>query len=1072
MTLSKGGTAVDDVRYLLLGPMEVLVDGEPARLPGPAERALLAQLLLVPGRTVPATALVDRLWSGSSLPVDPVNALQIRVSKLRRALAVSGLRDLVVRHGTGYRVDVDPESVDAVAFAARVGSARAGAAGVLHPGEEHLARYDEALALWRGQPLSDFANEPWATVEAGRLRELHLAALTERAQVALGLGRPLEAVADLEPLVATDPTLESLAGLLMVALYRADRQADALEVYRRTRKVLDDSLGLEPSVTLRSLHERVLRQDPSLGEPADLAAPSVAAARLRPPEEAWLSASSLPTVARPLVGRDEQLDVLTELVGETRLLTLVGPGGAGKTSLALSVAARASDRFPDGVYGVRLASVGSADQVPWAVAEAVGVPLDGAAADHDVRSRLSAFLAGRRSLLLLDNCEHVVDAAAAVVDEVLGRCPHVTVLATSREALAVPEEVQVTVGPLETPPVDVSPAEVLTYPAAQLFAERARALAPTAVSSDGDLAAVATIARALDGMPLALELAAARVTTLSPSEIAARLVHRFALLTSGNRTAEARQRTLRAAVDWSYDLLTLQERQVFDRLAVFHGGWTLEAAEAVLGGEALRVGEVLDVVGRLVQRSMIVVERGVATRYRMLETLREYAAERLDAAGDAAALARRHARYYQQVAAECELLLRRGGQREALRVLREEQPNIRAALAWWGAKAGDHDAALELAGSLGLFWHLGRHLEGREVLRRLLATPTGSPAARARALQALSLVERPRACLVHPSPECAAAAAESLAVFEEAGDASRAALSKVLLAVEAVAGADGGRHEALLDEAAAQFAADRDAWGAAVIGFVRMEIALKRGDEEAVRLGRATAAAFRQLNDPWGLSATLYHLGWGLRQYGRHEDAARVLEEAIDVAASASLWNTVQWALADLGVTQLDLGHPEEARSLFQRAADASRHVGDGAGSVLADYGTGLLAQLSGDWQQARTHFGAAVAGFTELRTPVMRGLALAQLARCDEAVGAATLALDGYEQAVALGRSTGEPGLTATGLEGLARLARAAGDVDTAESRSAEAAALRSASIRPVAPHERVASEVAPEVAPAGSTP
>ena len=290
------------------------------------------------------------------------------------------------------------------------------------------------------------------------------------------------------------------------------------------------------------------------------------------------------------------------------------------------------------------------------------------------------------------------------------------------------------------------------------------------------------------------------------------------------------------------------------------------------------------------------------------------------------------------------------------------------------------------------------------------------------------------------------------------GDASHAALSKVLLAVEGVAGTDGGRHEALLEEAEAQFATDQDAWGAAVIGFVRMEIALKRGDEAAVALGRATAAAFRQLDDPWGLSATLYHLGWGLRQYGRYEDAARVLEEALDVATSAGLWNTVQWALADLGVTQLDLGHLDEAAGLFQRAAEASRRVGDGAGAVLCDYGTGLLAQHEGDWQQARTHFRAAAAGFAELRTPVMRGAALVGLARCDEAGGALTLSRDGYEQAVALGRSTGEPGLTAAGLEGLARLAGADGDDGTAAECSAEAARLRCATSRPLPPHERVA--------------
>ncbi|WP_185749127.1 AfsR/SARP family transcriptional regulator [Humibacillus xanthopallidus] len=1063
--MSKGGVAVDEVRYLLLGPMEVHVGGHPVRLPGPAERALLAQLLLTPRRTVPATTLVDRLWSGSSLPVDPLNALQVRVSKLRRALTSVGLPDVVVRQGTGYRADVEPESVDAVAFTSAIGRARTAGAASLHPDEQHLAGYDEALALWRGEPLSDFIHEPWATVEAGRLAELHLACVTERAQIALGLGRALEVVADLEPLVAADPTLESLAGLLMVALYRAGRQTEALEVYQRTRKVLDESLGLEASVSLRSLHERVLRQDPSLGRQADLVPPAVAAPRQRVAEAPRLAATSLPTVARPLVGRGEELGTLRELLRDARLVTLVGPGGAGKTSLALAVAAGAADRFPDGVHGVRLASVRSADQVPWAVAEAVGVPLDGAAADRDVRNRLFAFLGNRRALLLIDNCEHVVDAAASLADDILARCPQVTVLATSREALAVRDEVQVTVGPLETPPADAPPHQILDHAAAQLFAQRARALVADAVSSEQDLAAVGAITRALDGLPLAIELAAARVTSLSPVDIAARLGHRFSLLTSGNRTADERQRTLRAAVSWSYDLLDVDERRVFDRLSVFQGGWTLEAAEAVLAESDLPAGEVLDIVGRLVQRSMVVVERGATTRYRMLETLREYASERLEAGGDMNALRRHHAGHYKQVAEECERLLRSGAQREALAVLRDEQPNIHAALSWWAGAGGDRDAALEMAGSLGLFWHLGRHLEGREVLRGLLDSPTGSPAARARALQAFSLVERPRACLVHPSPECAAAAAESLAAFEEVSDVSRAALSKVLLAVEGVPGSAGGmedaRYESLLEEAAAQFAADGDAWGAAVIGFVRMETALKRGDEAAVRLGRSTAAAFRRLDDPWGLSATLYHLGWGLRQFGRFEDAARVLEEAVDVASSAALWNTVQWALADLGVAQLDLGRPEMAQDLFQRAAGASRKVGDGAGVVLCDYGQGLVSLLRSDWAAARARFDAAVAGFERLRTPVMRGLALLGVARCDENGGAVALAHDAYVEAVALGRWGGEPGLTAGGLEGLARVSRLAGELGEAADLAAEARILRSATNRPLPPHQRVPVDV-----------
>ena len=330
--------------------------------------------------------------------------------------------------------------------------------------QRHLRAYDEALGLWRGEPLSDFVTEQWATAEAARLTELRLAALIERAQVALALGLHLEVVGDLEPLVSADPTMESLAGLLMLALYRSGRQADALEVYTRTRTVLDETLGLEPSVSLRSLHERVLRQDQSLGGGSDVSAASaVAAVRSRGAEDG-AATTNLPTVVRALIGRDEQLDSLSAMLGGVRLLSLIGPGGAGKTSLALATAVRASHGYADGAFGVRLASVENGDQVPLAVADALGVPLDGSGAERDVRQRLTSFLARRQMLLLVDNCEHVVDAAASLIDDILGQCPNVTVLATSREALAVPDEVQVTVAPLATPPEDTPSSQVLELP--------------------------------------------------------------------------------------------------------------------------------------------------------------------------------------------------------------------------------------------------------------------------------------------------------------------------------------------------------------------------------------------------------------------------------------------------------------------------------------------------------------------------------------------------------------------------------------------------------------------------------
>ena len=1077
---------MSELHFRLLGPMEITVDGAAVPLPGTAERALLAQLLLSPGRTLPASLLVDRLWAESTLPVDPMNALQIRVSKLRRSLKANGAPDLVTREGVGYRANIEPAAVDVIDFAQRIRDARAASAAAADEDgrpevlEGHLEAYDDALALWRGEPLSDFVTEQWASTEAARLNELRITALTERAQTALALGRHHEVVLDLEPIVSHDPTLENLAGLLMVALYRGGRQADALDVYARTRDTLDDELGLEPSVTLRSLQQRVLRQDESLGAQPELAVPVRTPAGQGRHREAPSSPSgaggagaanaaptNLPTVVRPLIGRDELLQSLNELVHGVRLLCLVGPGGAGKTSLALTLAVQAREAFPDGVFGVRLASVTTADQVPVAVADALGMPMDGAGAERDIRERIYSYLARRKLLLVLDNCEHVIDAAAGLADDILGRCADVTVLATSREALAVPDEVQVNVGPLDTPPEDAPAAQVLNYPAAQLFVERARAVRPGTVFDEPTLLAIGRITRALDGIPLAVELAAARAGAMSPVEISDRLDHRFALLTSGSRTAEARQQTLRATVDWSYALLSEDEQQVFNRLSLFQGGWAMDAAEAVVADDGAPEGFVLETIARLAERSMVVVEPGSPTRYRMLETLRQYAAERLAETGDHVSVAARHARHFHDQVLAAELALRGHGQREALTRLRQEQPNVRAALTWLSGPDGDVDQALEMAGSLALFWHLGRHLEGRDVLQRLLALG-GSEGARARAMQAVSIVERPRGCLVHPSPLCAETALESLSVFEQDGDCSRAALSKVLLAVEGVTGADAARSSGLLAEAEEQFRSDGDDWGLGVIGFVRMETALKTGDlDTAITVGRAAAARFRQLDDYWGLSAILYHLGWGLRQFGHNDEGAHDLEEAIDVAASAGLYNTVQWALADLALVHLNMERRDLARDLFDRAEGASEHIGDGAGTVLAHYGHGLLALEDGDLDEAERRFALSRDGFAALKTPVWEGWALVSRARCVELRGEPRAAREIYEAAHALGVSSGEPGVTASALEGLART-WASEDPERAGALDQEAVDLRERLGRP-RPHYQ--DSWLPGQGPAGGT-
>ena len=1051
-----------EVEFRLLGAMQLRVDDAPAQLPGAAERGLLAVLLLSPGRTVAASSLIDRLWSESALPADPLNALQLRVSKLRRALVACGL-DVIARDASGYRVDVDADRIDIHRFVSQVQAARTAARR--NQAGESLDLYDEALALWRGDPLADFAGEGWATVENARLEQLHQAARTERADVALALGRHLEVAADLEPIVAADPGQEALAGLLMTALYRGGRQADALEVFARTRRHLDDALGLDPSAALRAVHQRILEQDAELAALPSLQTPAVG-------QEADGGARrTLPVPTLRLIGRDDDLAQLCDVLSRQRMVSLVGPGGAGKTSLALAAAHQLAGQFGEHVHLARLATVSTPADVPLAVADALGVPLDGADPNVAVRARLLAYLANRRLLLVLDNCEHVIEAAATLADAILGAAAGVTLLATSREALAVPGEVQVSVTPLAVPPEGTAPGHVLQFPAAALFAERAAAVRSSRQLSEQDLVALGKVCRQLDGMPLALELAAARMSSLSLPDLADRLGDRFALLTSGPRTAEARQRTLRATVDWSHALLSLQEQQAYRRLAIFQGGWTLDAAEAVIAGEDIAAGEAFDLLDRLVTRSMVVLDPGTPSRYRMLETLRQFAVEQLDASGERDSAAERHATFFRQFAEVAEQGLRgKGhGQRATLERLRADHANLRAALSWLSAEPGRVEDGLRLAGSLALFWHLGRHVEGREVLAKLIATPGASQQARARALQAVSIVERPRACLVHPSPRCAETALESLQLFEAEGDVQRASLSKVLLAVELLNGSDPERFEQLLAEAEAEFTAGADDWGHAVVAFVRLQSFIRRGDvPRSLAMGRTASQAFRRLDDAWGLSAVLYHLGWGLKEFGRYAEAVPVLEQAIEVSSSAGVFNTAQWALYDLGVALLAVGERQAATAAFDRAAAASEEVGDAAGVVLAGLGRAQMAQIDGDTTAARPLFEEAVRGLTRLGTPLWIGHALAGVAWCDWREGLLDEATARYGQVHAAGRQYGESTLVASGLEGLARVMAATGLRDEAQARLMEAAELRQASTRPSPPYERV--ELAELSAPASA--
>src|SRR3954452_11164867 len=999
----------------LLGPFEVVLDDVVQPLPGRGERAVLALLALSAGRVVATSSLIEQLWSSADLPGDPVNALQLRVSKLRRAVAAMGGGDRVVRDGPGYRLAVDAAAVDATEFCSLIEAAR-------RTGEPDraVAFYDRALGLWRGDPLVDFTGEPWTLIEVARLSELRLAAIAERAERMLTLGRYAQLVVDLEPVVTAEPIRERLVAQLMTALFNAGRQSEAVQVYARTRQQLADELGLDPSRELRSVMQQILRQDAAISHAQETLAADGTVLPGAP-------AGNLPVRWTSFVGRDRELDRVAERLGDARLIMLIGPGGAGKTSLAVEAARRANARFRDGSWLVRLAAITDAELLAQTVADAVGLSIEGGTVTHRPTDVLIGQLARRSMLLVLDNCEHLIEPVAELIETLLGRCPGVRILATSREALGVQGEVQLPVAPLPVPPPGTAAQQVPDFPAAELFLDRARAVRADLGADADSMVAVALICQRLDGIPLALELAAARVASLNMTELAERVLDRFAVLTAGSRTAEARQQTLRNAVDWSHDLLTASEQRLFRRLAIFRGGWTLAAAEAVVTDPELPAADVLDVLERLVKQSVVVADTaGGRSRYRMLETLRQYAVERLVAAGEGDVLAAAHAAYFVRLGQQVESGLRGPGQQRWLEALRAEHSNVRAALGWLIDTHDAHDnadEALTLAGSLGLYWHMGRHIEGREILRRVMALPGGSPRARARALQAVSLVERPRACLVHPSAQCAAAAQESLEIFEAIGDRRAAAFSRLLLSVEGVAGGSRVNASALLEDADREFTALQDDWGLAVVGFVRMETLAKRGDEAGFRAVAGEAAArFRSLGDGWGLSAVLYHLGWALSRFGHDAEAVPVLRESIEGAGRAGVYNTVQWATADLGLALLSLGRVEEASACFERVGSVSDQVGDDAGRTLATYGEAVMARRRGDHVTARPLFESAYRAFERLGVRLATGLALAGVAHCDERRGDHSSARNGYRALVALGESAGEIGLIATGLEGLGR--------------------------------------------------
>jgi predicted ATPase/DNA-binding SARP family transcriptional activator len=628
-------TVEGPARFRILGPLQVEHDRGAVAVGGAKPRTLLAVLLVAGGEVVPADRLVDALW-GDTPPPGAVTALRAYVSRLRSVL---GPAATLQHQPPGYRLSLDAATLDAAAFEQLAGSARAATAAGDH--ERALADLDAALALWRGDALAEFADDDFARATAARLTELRTSALENRAEALLALGRAAEAIPELETLVRRNPSRERPAVALMQALYATGRQSDALAAYHQLRARLDGELGVEPAAPAQALYRRILLHDPALAAPA--------------------RQGNLPRRASGFVGREDEVDRVLAALRASPLVTLTGVGGAGKSRLAVEVAARDRTRFADGAWLCELAALPDGSPIGDAVAAALRIQQR---PGLSIEQTVIEYLRTRTLLLVVDNCEHVLAHTAWLLSEIVQQCPQVVVLATSREALGVEGE--------QLWPVPPLPVEDATA----LFVQRARASSPDFRLDAAAADAVATICARLDGLPLGIELAAARMRVMSPMEVARRLEE--APLLGGGRGPVARHQSLVAAIEWSYRLLPEAEQRLFRSMSVFVGGADLRGVHHV-ADPAAEEDDVLDRLTRLVDRSMVVAASGVHSRYRLLETLRAYGRSRTEAEGLGLALARRHAAYYVELAERAAHGLQGPDERAWVEEALADYDNLRAA---------------------------------------------------------------------------------------------------------------------------------------------------------------------------------------------------------------------------------------------------------------------------------------------------------------------------------------------------------------------------------------------------------
>jgi predicted ATPase/DNA-binding SARP family transcriptional activator len=903
-----------DVR--LLGPLEVRLvgaEGDPVVLGGPRQRTLFGLLALRSPDVVSRSQLVDGIWDERP-PASATKTLHAHVAYLRRSLAAAGLGDSIVTRAAGYALRGGTGRLDTHRFAELVQTGRA----ALRTGAPQRAAgaLRSAVGLWRGDVLADCPLGAWAQAEVAALHETRLYATEDlqAAQVALGDYGP--AVSELEALVAREPLRERLWELLMLALFRSGRTGDALRAYQRARTALADNLGIEPGAALRRLELAILAgQEP---DPRALNEP-------RPRVEAGQrsSGSGLPAPLTALIGRHTEIEQVCAEFDRRRLVTLCGVGGCGKTRLALGVAEALAAGYADGVRFVDLTAVADPAAVAGAVAAALGIR---ERPDLGPLELLTRQLHASRLLLVLDNCEHLIDAAADLASALLGRCPSLHVLATSREPLGIPGELAWPVPPLSVPAgVDAGGlADLRRHDSVRLFLDRA-AVATVRALVDADAPALAAICAGVDGLPLALELAAARTHVLTVQEIADR-IHEPALLRAAHVGSRPQHGALDATMDWSYGLLDPGARARFRQLAVFTGGFTLDAAQALWPDAGDRA---LEMLAELVAKSLVVMEpRRPAARYRMLATIRHYAWQRLSESPDEMRDARQaHAAYYGGVAAAADGNLSGADVDRVLDQLALEQANLLAAMAWY-AEHGPAGDELRLATSLARFCHLrGRYRDGRRWLERAISHHAGTPGADlARALSRAAFLA---------FFECDYAAATehgelALAINRDLGDTAATAPALSLLAA---VDRERGHYDRSAERYRAAASASREAGddpGLTQILLMTAFTAWLAGDlDEAERVAGEALLRFQAADDPEGIASARVHLG-AIAHYRGQPDRARWLaQDALARFRRLEFNEGIAWALNVVGLIEHRHGEPRKAWAALRGSLELHGALGD-----------------------------------------------------------------------------------------------------------------------------------------------